>query len=458
MVDVEALRARAEERLSQGDLAGAFALVLADEAALADQEGVAALHAELLSSDPARPTLRAEAWKLIERWGGVPVVSYHVVEALLRAAERHAPDEPPLDPESDARAAAGAAMRVLEALGERRDDPAIGPFVYAQLGNALRLAGPGEDARALEALTRATQLAPANGGFWFDLGVLHKWRGRFQPAYECFLRAQSRLGDTRAVLVNLAVSATAIGDGDVAGLCFKKLGFPVSLNPQSGAPVVEGLPALNVRVLSRGAGYGFEGAVPDRAAAFELVQVLPISPCHGVVASATFRDAPIDFGDTVLFDAMPVARTSEGPVFPLLEVLRRGDERRFRFVGLQHASGDVEALHAALPEGTVIVVHREQVEMICPHCASGDAWKKHEHAPAEEHRIVYGKLIIPATVALPLFRAALDKAIRERGKVSIAVPALYEALGDAKRAGQEHQAWRGIERNAIKKGLAGATA
>ena len=75
---------------------GAFALVLADEAALADQEGVAALHAELLSSDPTRPTLRAEAWKLIERWGSVPVVSYHVVEALLRA---HGETERPIDRE-----------------------------------------------------------------------------------------------------------------------------------------------------------------------------------------------------------------------------------------------------------------------------------------------------------------------------------------------------------------------
>lgn len=456
-MDVEALRARLEERLSNDDLDGAFAVFATLGDALARDEGVAAVYAELLSAAPGRPSLRSDAVALIERFPGSAVVSYHAVEALLRAAERHAPDEPPIDDDGDANFAAKAAARVLESLGARRDDPAIGAFVHAQLGNALRLAGPGKDAEATSALLRATELAPGNGGFWFDLGVLHKWRGRFQPAYDCFLRAQSRLGDTRPVLVNLGVCATAIGDGDVAGLCFKKLGFPVALS-ESGLPRVDGLPELQVRVLSRGAGYGFEGAVPDRAAAFEVVRVLPLSPCHGVVASATFRDAPIDFGDTVLFDAAPVARTAAGPVFPLLEILRRGDERRFRFVGLQHASGDVEALHAALPEGTVIVVHREQVEMLCPHCASGDAWKKHEHAPEEEHRIVYGKLIVPADVELPLFRAKLDQAIRARGKVTLAVPALYEALGDAKRAGQEHQAWRGIERNALKKGLVGASA
>ena len=46
--------------------------------------------------------------------------------------------------------------------------------------------------------------------------------------------------------------------------------------------------------------------------------------------------------------------------------------------------------------------------------------------------------------------------IGKNGRVVLAIPELYEALGDSKRAGQEHQAWRGIERNAMKKGLVDA--
>ena len=37
-----------------------------------------------------------------------------------------------------------------------------------------------------------------------------------------------------------------------------------------------------------------------------------------------------------------------------------------------------------------------------------------------------------------------------RRDVSIAIPALYELLKDTKRAGQEHQAWRGIEGKALR--------
>ena len=45
--------------------------------------------------------------------------------------------------------------------------------------------------------------------------------------------------------------------------------------------------------------------------------------------------------------------------------------------------------------------------------------------------------------------AAWESAVNDR-QVSIALPELYEAIGDAKRAGQEHQAWRGIERKALR--------
>jgi hypothetical protein len=50
---------------------------------------------------------------------------------------------------------------------------------------------------------------------------------------------------------------------------------------------------------------------------------------------------------------------------------------------------------------------------------------------------------------LSVFREAWESAIGARALVA-ALPKLYEELGETKRAGQEHQAWRGIERKALR--------
>jgi hypothetical protein len=60
-----------------------------------------------------------------------------------------------------------------------------------------------------------------------------------------------------------------------------------------------------------------------------------------------------------------------------------------------------------------------------------------------------GKVIVQPTQDLEAFREAWEAALAARA-ASIALPSLYEALGDSKRAGQEHQAWRGIEGKALR--------
>ena len=106
---------------------------------------------------------------------------------------------------------------------------------------------------------------------------------------------------------------------------------------------------------------GPDATVPDSSVSFELVWVAPLSPCHGVVQSATFREAPIDYGDVVLWDGAPVSvlKTPEGPVprFPLLEILRRGDEERMRFVALSEEPGRLAEVEAALPPGWTRAAH-----------------------------------------------------------------------------------------------------
>lgn len=374
---------------------------------------------------------------------------------LLEQAGRRGMDEPPLREDGPAAWAAEALGQSLGALDEAdRKDPEVAGNLNAMLGNALRFCGPGKDAEAQEAFTRAIELDPERGEWWYDAGLLDKWRGRFDEGYAANEQARMRLGDQRPVLWNLAICATALGKAEEAVDTWEQLGVSARIDRSRGMPFVAGLPPMLLRVLSRTPATDATSQLPDKAVGFELVWIAPLSPCHGVVQSPTFRDAPIDYGDLVLWDGAPVAahQTSSGdavPVFPLLEILRPGDERRWPFVALEREPGAVRALEEALPDGVHVFIQQERVEH---HCAACEAGEPHEHkaesvpVPAS---LVRGKLIVPFASKLDEFRGAWEGAVKGRA-FSVALPALYEAVGDAKQAGQEHQAWRGIEGKALR--------
>jgi hypothetical protein len=333
------------------------------------------------------------------------------------------------------------------------------------LGNALRLCGPGRDAEAQEAFTRAIELDAERGEWWYDAGLLDKWRARFDDGFAANEQARMRLGPERPVLWNLAICATALGKAEEAVAAWEELGVTARLDQSRQMPYVAGLPPMLVRVLSRTPQSDATSELPPKAVAFELVWVAPLSPCHGVVQSPTFREAPIDYGDLILWDGAPVAahKLSDEetvPVFPLLEILKRGEEWRWAFVALERETDALEGLEAELPEGTRLFVQHER---LAHHCAACEAGEPHEHAPptapASEPRaaipdsstpsLARGKIIVQPTQDLAAFRDAWEKATAARA-LSISLPALYEQLKDSKRAGQEHQAWRGIEGKALR--------
>ncbi|MBC7174316.1 MAG: tetratricopeptide repeat protein, partial [Polyangiaceae bacterium] len=336
---------------------------------------------------------------------------------------------------------------------ETANDPAVAGYLWINQANALRLLGADRDTESREAFQNALALDPTNGNWWFDLGLLHKWRGRFADGLEANLRARARLGETRAVQWNIAICATAAGQGDLAAGVWKQLGLPASLS-SGGMPLIEGLPPVQVRVISRGAGIGPRSSFPDRAAGFEVVWVTPLSPCHGVVASPTFRDTPLDYGDLIVWDGAPVgvAESSDGtkvPRFPLLEILRRGDERKLRFVALTEEPDRIDLLERALPEGCMVFAQREKIESARPAVGTESFLVKPREASALDHHLFHGKIVAPSSVPVEQLVAAIESL--RSASIAVSVPELYELLGDSKRAGQEHQAFRGIERRAEKR-------
>ena len=446
------------------DLQSAWEALLRRQSQLASDRTLAELALGLIRELGNGPAHREVLHRLAAAWTSDWQITLAAASMLIEQAGRRGMDEPPLRQDGPATWAADALQSSLNALDENeRANADIAGSLYATLGNALRLSGPNRDSEAQEAFTRAIELDPERGEWWYDAGLLDKWRGRFDDGYAANEQARMRMGAERPVLWNLAICATALGKAEEAVEIWDELGVPARIDVARGMPYVAGLPPMLLRVLSRTPATDGTSELPEKAVGFELVWVAPLSPCHGVVQSPTFRDAPIDYGDLVLWDGAPVAahKTSEGdtvPVFPLLEILRRGDERRWPFVALEREPGSVRSLEADLPEGARVFIQQERVEH---HCAACEAGEPHGHdttpatqtTPAFESAtgtLVRGKLIVPEAQDLSELRSAWEAAAGSR-PLSISLPALYEELGDSKQAGQAHQAWRGIEGKVLRR-------
>jgi tetratricopeptide (TPR) repeat protein len=433
--------------ISTGDAATAWQHMEQLAPELEQDAEVAAAWLGLLRSTPERPTLVDDVRRALTAHPFDPTLVTRGCDALIRAAERRAPDEPQLG-EGPALVAAQLAERCLSGQDLTATSPEMLGYLHVAAGNARRLRREHEP--ALEHLKKAVELCPQRGGFWFNLGLLHKTKLELAEALDAFERAHSLVGAEKPVLWNLAICATGTGQGERAVRALRALGHDAKLS-DTGMPYVDGLPPVQVRVATVGSGHATSEQVPDRSVTFELLWVTPLSPCHGVVSSAAFRVASVDYGDVVLWDAVPIGIAEiEGrpvPRFPILAVLQAGGEHRFRYVALQQKAGDIQAFGEQLPAGTRLFVHAERIEHLCARCASGEHMQKHKHEKPEAHHVVYGKIVVEPGVDLKALRGELDGMLKRSPTVQLVLPGLLEAIGDTVAAGKAHQLWRGLEKH-----------
>lgn len=410
-------------------------------ASIASDPDLAETWMTLLAASPARPLATEDALTVLRHHGSNEALVARALALLIAIADLVPFDEPrrPGD-------AAEVAVRAARAAVDRAPGSAV---LRAALGNALVRCGPVRDTDAVAALEEAIRIDP-RGEWLSDLGVLHKRARRFRAALTAFEKARSKLGDARPILFHVALAAMAVGEHDTARSALTALGFRVE---GEGRPFVPDLPETEIRLPTLGTGQASFAALPDESAGFERAWIQPLSPVHGVLRTPTHREAIADFGFVVLVDPAPVAfATTDGkrrPILGVLGVLAKGDERRFRFLGLEQRQGDAAAIGAALPEGCTFYLHGTRIEQVCPRCAAGETLTKHEHMPPEEHRAVFGKLIVPSSIDLALVRTSLERARAERPGALLAIPGLYEALRDTPNAGKAHKTWGAIERGLV---------
>ena len=198
----------------------------------------------------------------------------------------------------------------------------------------------------LHARILSGELAPGERLRIDALAELHKWRSRWEECLQSARRAAELLPGERVPLLTVALAATARGEGALAADTYAALGLPRPEVAGGGLPRVDGLGRRRVRTPAK-PGLGVR-ELPDPC--FELVWVEALSPCHGVVSSPTFLEAPIDYGDVVLFDPARVATTETGePVHPVLEQLHVGHEVKLPFVAVLDDEAAGQALADPLP-------------------------------------------------------------------------------------------------------------
>lgn len=364
----------------------------------------------------APASLRA-TFECLDTWCSDPEVVATAANVLTHWAEARRDGEG----RHAAERVSNTVLRCLQSLSaDARTDPDRAGYLWMNRANALRLLGPAHAEDALRAYESALSLDGSRGAWWLDLALFHKEGARFTEALSAALRARARMGETRPVLFNMAICATATGEGDLAAGAWRRLGLQVEL-AQSGMPHVPNLPPLLVRV---------RGSDPDD---FQEVCAEPLSPCHGVISTPTRGPSAVDYGDLVLWDCRPVTVRpgNDVPCMPLLARLRKGTERRWPFL-MTDDSQAFEEMSSMLPSGARMFLWASPGDALCASCM--DTAESAGPAPALRE----GKLVARAEIGLDALTHALRGGI-ERG--SMVVPALPEALGDTAWTREQQARW-----------------
>jgi hypothetical protein len=374
--------------------------------------------------------------------------AYAKVHATLTAvsdllqSDRGSPRDEPRGQDPQYLAAARILRAALDSLSEQqRKDPMLGGRVWNALGNTLARQWPEFADEALRAHENAVAVAPNDPSYWYDLGLCHKYAGRFAEGVEANRRSlRLRSGDESA-LWNLGICAAGAGDQDAAMEAWK--GLHIVVEVIDGEVRHTGRGIVQVRVTERGPMVSPGDGDPD---ACEYLWIARIGPAHGRILSPTVGNFFVDVGDVVLHDGAPVGYRDDGerrvPRFPVIALLRRGTQRSFRFAAAQPGRGEIAGLEKYLGEGSVYV-HTEQVNWLCRECARGGKVSHQHERLKPDVRIVYGKLVVEQG-ELASFRAALDAVLGTRDDLVVYCPELHRTLGDEVRAAADENGWTAL--------------
>lgn len=282
------------------------------------------------------------------------------------------------------------------------------PIRLFRNGRASRLnqqgndwADQGQDAQALAAYAQAARAQPRWATPWFNMGLVHKYRGEWAASLHANQQALMREPAHEGALWNAGIAATALGQWPVARQMWQRYGIALA---NGDGPPAFAAPALTpIRVNPR--------------AAPEVLWADRIDPARAIIRSIPTPDAQRRYGDCLLHDGAPNGwRRHNGQDLAVLDELQVLQPSAYstwelRLTGLPPE--DAPALVQRLVDADLPAEDWSAgLRLLCRACSEGrpDEHPGHTHPPqaAEPpgtHRLGLALLDPPAQI--PLLQALL---------------------------------------------------
>lgn len=188
----------------------------------------------------------------------------------------------------------------------------------------------GDIARATRAYLAAAELEPDWHVPHFNLGLLHKYEGRWQESLDFNRKASELAPDHQGAWWNRGIAATALGLWPEARRCWAQCGIT---DPGGDDPPDYRFGRIPVRL--------------DPAGAGEVVWGTRLDPARVRLTNIPLPSSAFRFGDTVLIDgAVEGERTVGDRTYPVFNVLRRLVPTTIRTFVIELGSVDEAALSA----------------------------------------------------------------------------------------------------------------
>jgi tetratricopeptide (TPR) repeat protein len=229
---------------------------------------------------------------------------------------------------------------------------------------------------AADCYQRAVELDPDLHEAWFDLGLVHKWAGRWEEAFACNLRAAELLGEVEEEPAwwNLGIAATALHRWDVARRAWRAYGVDM---PDGAGPIE--------------ADFGYGAVRLNRQSDPEVVWGQRIDPARIRLTNIPYPSSGHCWADVVLHDGAPNGyREVDGQQHPVFDELLRwapSDVPTVEASISADAVDDLDQLIATIVEaGHAAEDWTRNVRTLCRRCSEGTV-----HAEHEEEALVTGR-------------------------------------------------------------------
>lgn len=237
--------------------------------------------------------------------------------------------------------------------------------------NELGSAGDTDGARAL--YLQAASAQPQWAVPWFNLGLLHKYRGEWQPSLDANQAALARDPSHEGAIWNAGIAATALGQWRLARGLWRRYGIDMA---DSDEPAAFAPSLTPIRV--------------HPAQAPEVVWADRIDPARAVVRSVPTAASGRRYGDLLLHDGAPNGyrrlRGRDLAVFDELQVLAPSDYETW-VLEVEHLHTDqADALAQRLVDADLPAENwTTSLHALCKACSEGRPGDDpaHKHAPAD---------------------------------------------------------------------------